>query len=115
MKLLISKNGKMLWIASKARKVPFSGSNNRIDENQDYFLMILDSSHIWTEHKRHQMNDDEPYHFFPLDLTYVNQGAHNQELNHLMNLIFDHNDDNDNEWPILSLLFTYPILLLFTE
>jgi hypothetical protein len=61
------------------------------------------------------MNDDEPYHFFPLDLTYVNQGAHNQEINHLVNLIFDHNDDNDNESPILSLLFTHPILLLFTE
>jgi hypothetical protein len=77
--------------------------------------MILDSFHIWTEHIHHRMNDDEPYPSFPLDLKYANLEAHNQELNHLMNLIFDHNDDNDNESPILSLLFTYPILLLFTE
>lgn len=77
--------------------------------------MILGNLHIWPEHKHHLMNGGEPYHFFPLDLAYVNQAAHSLELNHLMNPIFDHNDDNDNESPILSLLFTYPILLLFTE
>jgi hypothetical protein len=61
--------------------------------------MILGNFHKLLEHKHHLTNGGGPYHFFPLDLMYVNQVAHNQELNHLMNPIFDHNDDNDNESP----------------
>lgn len=89
---------------------PFvSGSNNRIDGSRDYVLMIRDNLRIWPEHRHHQMSDNVPYHSVLLDLTGVSQAARYLKINHLMTLISDHNDDNDNESPILPLLFTHPI------